>query len=239
MFNLTWPTGLVPLSELKCQKRVADDMLLGILKSISSATRFWHFNSLNGTNPVGHVRLNNTSNQSSLYLVGNGYLKQAINSTRVLKNLTVAAWVKPDYSQGSPEFTVIGKENQFALSINNIIAPSQIATFSIYDGIKWNTVNSTVQIPEGWTYLVGTYNGSSISIYVNGTLQSTLTIPGNPTLTEDGSLVPKTPSSISSDADVVIGATFNSNHGVPQNRLLWTFKRCKSIHTAFGLKPES
>ena len=30
-------------------------------------------------------------------------------------------------------------------------------------------------------------------------------------------LVPKTPSSISSDADVVIGATFNSNHGVPQN----------------------
>ena len=122
-----------------------------------------------------------------MYLVGNGYLKQAINSTRVLKNLTVAAWVKPDYSQGAPEFTVIGKENQFALSINNIIAPSQIATFSIYDGIKWNTVNSTVQIPEGWTYLVGTYNGSSISIYVNGTLQSTLTIPGNPTLTEDGS----------------------------------------------------
>ncbi|WP_255492999.1 LamG domain-containing protein [Candidatus Nitrosotalea sp. TS] len=84
------------------------------------------------------------------------------------------AWVKPDYTQGSPQFTIMSAEKQFVLSINNLDPPAKLATFSIFDGIKWDTVNSTVPIGGNWTNIAATFNGSSMSLYVNGTLQSSL-----------------------------------------------------------------
>ena len=53
-----------------------------------------------------------------------------------IDGLTVTAWVKPDYSSGSPEFTVISKDKSFALTINNNIQSENTAKFSVFDGIK-------------------------------------------------------------------------------------------------------
>src|SRR6185437_5725980 len=72
-------------------------------------------------------------NNTGLNLDGNKFLKENIASTQNLTALTLSAWVKPDYSQGSPQFTIISKENTFILGINNNIQPSKKAIFSIFD----------------------------------------------------------------------------------------------------------
>ncbi|MDE1843176.1 MAG: hypothetical protein KGH95_05960, partial [Thaumarchaeota archaeon] len=173
--------------------------------------------SVNNTKSVGKLQVQNDTNGKLLQLKGNGFLTSNVTSTTNLSALTLSAWVKPDYSQGSGTFTVISKENQFALAVNNNIPPVKKATFSVYDGIKWSTVNSTSTLGEDWTHLVATYNGSSISLYVNGTLQSSLHIAGIPTLAVNGKLVTTDVSHISSNADIVIGAYFNSLSRNPNN----------------------
>src|SRR5579885_455335 len=168
---------------------------------LPNATKSFNFTTTNGT--VGEADTKN----GTLLLQGQGYLSQRVNATDNLKSLTISAWVQPDYTQGSAIFTVISKENQFALTINNNIPPKQTAQFSVYDGIHWNTVNSTVTIPQDdWTHLAATYNGTHIALYVNGTFQSSLKLPGVLTLASDGHLTPVTADNISSDSDVVIGA---------------------------------
>src|SRR5581483_3399022 len=148
---------------------------------LPNATKSFNFTTTNGT--VGEADTKN----GTLLLQGQGYLSQRVNATDNLKSLTISAWVQPDYTQGSAIFTVISKENQFALTINNNIPPKQTAQFSVYDGIHWNTVNSTVTIPQDdWTHLAATYNGTHIALYVNGTFQSSLKLPGVLTLASDG-----------------------------------------------------
>ena len=181
--------------------------------AVPNATQSWQFNSVNSTNQVGNAAIVNSTNGNLLQLQGNGYLTDNSTQTQVLKNFTISAWVKPDYSQGSPIFTVVSKENEFTLTINNNINPRGVASFGVYDGIKWTTVNSTVPLNQTWNHLVSTYDGSSISIYVNGTLESTTPIKSNLVLSDDGHLVPKTPDQLSSDADLVIGAFVDSLRG--------------------------
>ena len=113
---------------------------------LPNATKSFNFTSLDGS--IGKTRIAN----QTLQLQGQGYLSQEVNETNSLKQLTLSTWVLPDYSQGSPVFTVVSKENQFTLAINNLLAPKQIAQFSVFDGIKWNTINSTTPIVN-WTHL--------------------------------------------------------------------------------------
>ena len=61
---------------------------------------------------------------------------EATDSTTYISALTISAWVKTDYSNGSPEFTVLSKVCSFLLSINTLITPQKIASFSVYNGIK-------------------------------------------------------------------------------------------------------
>src|SRR5579885_2916531 len=176
-----------------------------------NATQSWSFgNKNNGTKVVGEIGLDNTTNSASLQLEGNGYLTANGSSTKEIKNLTISAWVKPDYSQGSPVFTVISKEKEFALSINNNIPPYKFAQFSVFDGIRWDTVNSTVSIGQNWNNLVATFNGSSIALYVNGTLQSSVPLTNMITISEKGDLATKDSTDLSSNADIVIGAQYDS-----------------------------
>ncbi|MGI0094811.1 MAG: LamG domain-containing protein, partial [Nitrosotalea sp.] len=187
--------------------------------TIHNVTQSWQFDApLQNLTVVGKTKIENDSNITSLKLVGTGYVVTKNNSTRNLSALTISAWVKPDYSQGSPIFTIVSKANQFTLSINNIIPPVHTVTFSIFDGIKWQTVNSTVLIGEKWTHLAATFNGTMIGIYVNGTLQSTLAITGVPTIAVNGTLTTKTVDQLSSNSDIVMGASLNSLRQVAANQ---------------------
>ena len=147
-------------------------------------------------------------NGTSLSLDGQGdYAKiENTNSTRKITSMTISAWVKPDYSDGSPEFTVISKTNTFILSINNKIPPQGIAKFSIFDGIKWTTVESNSTIAEEWTHLAAKFNTTAIQIYVNGNLESIAPVSGVPYITVDGQIDLKTVDEITSEPDIVIGA---------------------------------
>jgi hypothetical protein len=231
----TVPTNSAKPS-LSDQFSITDKIALNYTNTykIPNATKSWQFNSIQNVTTVGSTKIQNNTNLTSLKLVGAGYLTQQINSTRNLSALTLSAWIKPDYSHGSPQFTIISKENQFVLSINNIISPIKIATFSVFDGIKWSTVNSTVPIQENWTHLAAIFNGSSISIYVNGTLQSTMHITGIPTLSVNGQLTTKTVDKISSNADIVIGAYLNTVRGNPSNQFSGLIKNVNLYDTVLS-----
>ncbi len=187
--------------------------------TIRNATQSWQFDApLQNLTMMGKTKIENDSNITSLKLVGTGYVVTKNNSTRNLSSLTISAWVKPDYSHGSPIFTIVSKENQFSLSVNNIVPPIHTATFSIFDGIRWQTVNSTVQLGENWTHLIATFNGTTIGIYVNGTLQSTLVISGVSTIAVNGMLTTKTVDQLSSNSDIVVGASLNTLRGVASDQ---------------------
>ena len=179
---------------------------------IPNATKSWQFNDLDVEEIilVGNATIQEGQgfNETSLQLDGySDYAEIKDNSTRDLTELSLSAWIKPDYSDGSPEFTVISKSEAFSLSINNILAPEKIAKFAVFNGIKWTTVESQVKIMDkNWTYLTATFNGTTIAIYVNGTLQSTQKIDGLPFISVNGMIETKTINEITSGSDIVIGA---------------------------------
>jgi hypothetical protein len=159
--------------------------------------------------------IQNDNNQTSTDIIdldGTNDFIQISNFTSVdtISNLTITSWVSPDYSKGSAEFSVISKENLFKLSINNKINPQQIAKFSIFDGITWTDVESTAPINEKWTHLGATFNGTTMQLYVDGNLSSTTQMSGQLELDVHGKLVTTTIDEISSEDDIVVGASINS-----------------------------
>jgi len=175
-----------------------------------NSTILWEFKSLKNSTAQGDVKVENNTKKNTLTLSGSGFVKENVSSTRNLSKLTMSVWVKPDYSQGSSQFTAISKENSFNLVISNHISPTRAAVFSVFDGIRWHSTNSTVKIPEEWTQIVGTFNGTHIGIYVNGHKESTLAISSVTTISVNGKLETKNVNTISSNADIVIGASLNS-----------------------------
>ncbi len=187
-----------------------EDLFSDAIISIEFETNESELISVGDTIATGDEETNNI-----LELDGEGdYLKITNDtSTNYLTGLTLLVWIQPDYSQGSSEFTVLSKENSFDLSINNRIEPQKVAKFSVFDGIKWTTVDSNSIINEEWTHLAATFNGESISIYVNGELEGTENVIGIPTISVNGKLKTRTVDSIESDSDIIIGAYISTNRG--------------------------
>ena len=63
-----------------------------------------------------------------------------------IDELTVSAWVTPNYTAGSTEFTVLSRESSFNLALNKMVSPEQMAKFSVYDGITWSTITGSTPI---------------------------------------------------------------------------------------------
>ena len=177
---------------------------------LPNATESWQFDTqVNGSRFIGDVYIEETD--SSLILDGDGYVSNDGNSTSDISNLSVTAWVNPDYSGGSAEFTVVSKEKSFALTINNNIEPQHIAKFAVFDGIKWHTVETTTQIGDDWSHLAATFNGTTLSIYTNSTLSNVSEAVETISINLDGQLEPKTIETIATPSDVIIGASLE-NH---------------------------
>ncbi|TLY07076.1 MAG: LamG domain-containing protein [Thaumarchaeota archaeon] len=165
----------------------------------------WQFSS---TANASATKIAPHKNTVSSEPIPGGYLQENVNDTNKLTALSISVWVKPDYSQGSPEFTVISKYNSFILSINNIIPATQIAKFSVFNGIKWYTVESTTQIPQQWTHLASTFNGTAICLYVNEKMESCNPLPET-LISVRGDLTITKLNNLTSDSDIVIGAYVN------------------------------
>ncbi|MDC8452389.1 MAG: hypothetical protein LV477_05720, partial [Candidatus Nitrosotalea sp.] len=168
-------------------------------------------NSQNKSNTFGDAVISSSGiNGSSLELSGHGFTSQSINSTNQISSLTISAWVKPDYQKGSSEYTVLSKDKSFLLTIHNNVSPRKIASFAIFDGISWHTVESKSKIPEAWTHLAATFNGTSISLYVNGVKEGTQFVSGLG-ISISGQLETTTIQNLGSNADVLIGAQKTTN----------------------------
>ncbi len=177
---------------------------------IPNATESWKFeSSVNGSQFVGEVFID----ESGLVLEGDGYVANDGNSTSQLGNLTITVWVKPDYSAGSSEFTIVSKEKSFKFSINNNIVPQKVAKFSIFDGIKWYEVETSTPVGENWSHLAATFNGTTLSIYTNGTLSNEqLTKVTIALVNIDKEF--ETPEIVKSTSDVIIGASLDNTRSV-------------------------
>ncbi|MCV0431896.1 LamG domain-containing protein, partial [Nitrosopumilus sp.] len=180
---------------------------------LPNATESWKFDTqVNGSRFIGDVYIQETD--SSLILDGDGYVSNDGNSTSDISNLSVTAWVNPDYSGGSSEFTVVSKEKSFALTINNNIKPEHVAKFAVFDGIKWHTVETVTQIGNNWSHIAGTFNGTTLSIYTNGTISNVNESVETISISLDGQLEPKTIETVTSTSDVVIGASLENQRTV-------------------------
>src|SRR3989338_4074128 len=147
-----------------------------------------------------------SENQSEVVFDGGQIIENNGDSTKELLHFTISSWVKPDYDKGSADFAIISKEKTFALGIHNVIPPPKTAWFTVFDGIKWNTVASSTEIDEEWTNIVATYDGSLIRLYVNGNLENTLDI-SIPYFTIYGKFLEIPRGAIESDSELTIGGS--------------------------------
>ncbi|RDJ32095.1 MAG: hypothetical protein DWQ17_03640, partial [Crenarchaeota archaeon] len=181
---------------------------------VPNATNSWKFNNnVNGSSFVGTVSIGKDGiNGTSIELTGDGYFTDASNLTSI-SNVTIAAWLKPNYTKGSSELTIISKENVFSLTLNNNINPKHIATFSVFDGIKWHSVQSNSTLGQNWSHIATTYDGDTLLLYLNGTLDSSYAIEKpkpSPSTPQSNSEENKEKSNNKNDSPISIGATVDN-----------------------------
>ncbi|MGY5146837.1 MAG: LamG-like jellyroll fold domain-containing protein [Candidatus Nitrosopumilus sp. bin_7KS] len=166
----------------------------------------------NDDNVVSKVSKQLVGNNTVAKLDGSDDFITIKNQTKTdtLSEFTLSLWIKPDYTNGSPEFTLISKTGSFSANLNNKISPEKIAKFSVYDGMKWKSVESTSQINDEWTHVAATFNGTNISIFVNGVMEETTILEGVLSLAVDGKLETKSFDNIHSSEDIVVGAYLTS-----------------------------
>jgi hypothetical protein len=123
------------------------------------------------------------------------------------ENFTVSAWIYDmDSDDGIDDDRVIITEGDEGVTVNNTfilkISNNKEISLTIGDGVSSRTVTATIPlIQDEWHYVTGTYDGSTISVYINGILsnaETTIIYPlYNPT------------------RDLVIGRQSGGDCGVP------------------------
>src|SRR5574341_847252 len=132
---------------------------------------FWNLN-IDKLSMFGKIKTSKGIVGNSLVLDGTDYL--VVDNSKEgdkFSTITLSAWVKPNYTTASRELTIISKEKAFDLAIRNYDS-NHVVEFSIFDGSKWTYVKSKTSIKEEWTNLIATFDGISVSIYINGKLEA-------------------------------------------------------------------
>ena len=146
-------------------------------------------------------------------LNGHEYATEEIQTMNSVSEFTLSAWVKPDYSKGSSEFTIIGKEKAFTLTIYNNKIPEKTVRFSVFDGFKWTTIESSSTVEEVWTHIAAKFYGNVISLYINGDLEAAIQLEGVPTLNSYGYIEPQPIEGIYSESMILYGAHQTTKSG--------------------------
>jgi len=146
-------------------------------------------------------------------LNGHEYATEEIQTMNSVSEFTLSAWVKPDYSKGSSEFTIISKEKAFTLTIYNNKIPEKIVRFSVFDGFKWTIIESSSTVEEVWTHIAAKFYGNVISLYINGNLEAAIQLEGIPTLNSHGFIEPQPIEQIYSESVILYGAHQTTKNG--------------------------
>ena len=137
---------------------------------------------------------------------GGDYVTLESDLPEELEELTVAAWVTPDYDDGSSIMTILSQYKGFALGINRSLDPKEHAIFGVYDGIEWNEVTSNSKIKAERTHIAATFGDATIKIYINGVHEGTLSNIDTMQLNQRGLMEDVPLTSISSDYEINVGA---------------------------------
>lgn len=122
-----------------------------------------------------------------------------------VSKFTASAWIKPNYDKGSSSFTILQKPGVFQLTVNNYVEPRHVVEFSVFDGIRWNTIKSFSEIDEEWTHVAGVLKDSSLSLYINGNQEAFYQIGGVVSLNSKGMIEKSQLQTNSSPEDINIG----------------------------------
>lgn len=83
--------------------------------------------------------------------------------------LTLEVWVKPAALPTTHDIHILSIEARIALIIQ--ITTNKLA-LQIYDGASNNVVSNAAAVTGTWYHLVGTWDGSNMLVFVNGTQQT-------------------------------------------------------------------
>ena len=123
--------------------------------------------------------------------------------------ITISAWVKPDFDDASYQMAIISKENSFVLSVNNLVNPQHAAQFSIFNGLNWQTISGHTNLEsDTWTHLVAIIDGNKISLYQDGSLESSLEL-SNSIIFSNNEIISFNDVSVT-DSQIIIGAETNT-----------------------------
>jgi hypothetical protein len=105
------------------------------------------------------------------------YVRVADSATlRIPVNLTVEAWARPTVVPSGHRH-IVGKNN-YELSVEPQ-GTGFIAKLEFASGGKWRSVQSGQFAIDQWYHIAGTYDGSNLRLYVNGSRVASLTTSGN------------------------------------------------------------
>jgi hypothetical protein len=123
-----------------------------------------------------HAQIAQAPASSALSFNGSNYVQVADNaSLRILINLTLEAWIKPTRASGHQHF--VGKNN-YELSTKPSGTGFKVL-FEFASAGSWRSVTSG-QLPLNQGYHVaGTYDGSTMRLFVNGTQVASRATTGN------------------------------------------------------------
>jgi len=158
------------------------------------------------------IEIQEHQSETAVDLSGEDFVSEGMEEMNTVSEFTVSAWVKPDLQEDSLRHTAISKDRAFVLSINNIQEPKGLVSFSIFDGIKWTTVDSKSLITNKWNHIAATLDGSSISIYVNGELEGQKELAGTFQMNPYGYFELSPMQNVESNSDVIIGAEIIVNY---------------------------
>jgi len=137
---------------------------------------------------------------------GGDYVTLESDLPEELEELTLAAWVTPNFDDGSSIMTILSQYKGFTLGINNNLDPKQHAFFEVYDGIELNEVTSNSKVKAERTHIVATFNDATIKIYINGVHEGTLSNIDTMQLNQRGLMEDVPLTSISSEYEINVGA---------------------------------
>ena len=127
---------------------------------------------------------------AALSFAGTGFVTVAdASSLDLTRGMTLEAWVRPTATQGSAWRTVLIKERPSGLCYSlyaNSTSKKPQAVINTGGNDRSTQGASTIPV-NAWTHLAATYDGTTLRIYVNGSLAQSTNVPGS-LVTSNGAL---------------------------------------------------
>lgn len=99
------------------------------------------------------------------------------NSVALTPNLTLAGWVRPAGSGDSYQI-LMSQVNAYQILVYTN-TPGTAPRFSIWvDGVLKEVTGTVAVSANTWSHLAGTFNGSTLKLFINGKLNNTLAASG-------------------------------------------------------------